>query len=85
VKVHYHGTLRDGTVFDSTVATGTPATFPLDRVIPCWQEGIVRMKVGGKSQLVCPPQIAYGDHGFPPTIPGGAALEFEVELVDVVR
>jgi FKBP-type peptidyl-prolyl cis-trans isomerase FkpA len=85
VKVHYHGTLRDGMVFDSTIATGTPATFPLDRVIPCWQEGIVRMKVGGKSQLVCPPQIAYGDQGFPPAIPGGAALEFEVELVDVVR
>jgi FKBP-type peptidyl-prolyl cis-trans isomerase FkpA len=85
VKVHYHGTLRDGTVFDSTVVTGTPATFPLDRVIPCWQEGLVRMKVGGKSQLVCPPEIAYGDNGFPPAIPGGAALSFEVELVDVVR
>lgn len=85
VKVHYHGTLRDGTVFDSTVVTGTPATFPLDRVIQCWQEGLVRMKVGGKSQLVCPPEIGYGDNGFPPAIPGGAALSFEVELVDIVR
>jgi len=85
VKVHYHGTLRDGTVFDSTTATGTPATFPLDRVIQCWQEGLLRMKVGGKSRLVCPSKIAYGDRGFPPVIPAGAALEFEVELVDIVR
>jgi FKBP-type peptidyl-prolyl cis-trans isomerase FkpA/FKBP-type peptidyl-prolyl cis-trans isomerase FklB len=85
VKVHYHGTLRDGTVFDSTRATGTPATFPLDRVIQCWQEGVMRMKVGGKSRLVCPSGIAYGDRGFPPVIPAGAALEFEVELVDIVR
>jgi FKBP-type peptidyl-prolyl cis-trans isomerase len=84
VKVHYHGTLRDGTVFDSSVERGTPAEFPLDRVIPCWTEGLQLLKVGGKARLVCPPDIAYGDRGAPPTIPGGAALVFEVELIEIV-
>jgi len=83
VTVHYHGTLRDGTVFDSSVDRGEPATFPLDRVIPCWTEGVALMKVGGKSRLVCPPSIAYGDPGRPPVIPGGAALSFEVELIKI--
>lgn len=85
VKVHYHGTLRDGTVFDSSVQRGTPAEFPLNRVIACWTEGVAKMKVGGKSKLVCPPAIAYGDRGSPPRIKGGAALTFEVELIEIVE
>ena len=84
VKVHYHGTLRDGTVFDSSVERGTPAQFPLDRVIPCWTEGVQKMKVGGKSKLTCPASIAYGDRGAPPKIKPGAALAFEVELLEIV-
>jgi FKBP-type peptidyl-prolyl cis-trans isomerase FkpA len=82
--VHYHGTLRNGTVFDSSVDRDTPATFPLDRVIPCWTEGVAMMKVGGKAKLVCPSDIAYGDAGRPPSIPGGAALVFDVELLEIV-
>ena len=84
VKVHYHGTLRDGTVFDSSVQRGTPAEFPLNRVIPCWTEGVAMMKPGGKAKLICPSEIAYGDRGQPPVIPGGAALVFDVELIEVV-
>ena len=83
VKVHYHGTLTDGTVFDSSVQRGEPATFPLDRVIPCWTEGVQMMKVGEKAQLVCPSSIAYGDNGAPPKIPGSATLVFEVELLAI--
>ncbi len=83
VKVHYHGTLRDGTVFDSSVDRGQPATFPLNRVIKCWTEGVQKMKVGGKSKLVCPSTIAYGDRGSPPKIKPGAALVFEVELLEI--
>ena len=85
VEVHYEGTLRDGTVFDSSRQRGTAATFPMDRVIPCWTEGLQRMKVGGKSRLVCPPSIAYGERGAPPAIPGGAALSFEVELIAIKK
>jgi len=84
VKVHYHGTLRDGTVFDSSVDRGEPATFPLGRVIPCWTEGVQKMKVGGKARLVCPSDIAYGDRGSPPTIAPGATLAFDVELLEIV-
>ena len=84
VSVHYQGTFRDGTVFDSSIERGSPAQFPLDRVIPCWTEGVAKMKVGGKSKLVCPSDIAYGDTGSPPRIPGGAALVFEVELLEIV-
>ena len=83
VRVHYRGTLRDGKVFDSSIDRGEPAEFPLNRVIPCWTEGVAMMKPGGKSRLVCPPEIAYGDRGSPPAIPGGAALVFEVELLEV--
>lgn len=83
VKVHYEGTLIDGTVFDSSIKRGQPAEFPLNGVIPCWTEGVQRLKVGGKAKLVCPSKIAYGDTGHPPTIPGGATLVFQVELLDI--
>jgi len=83
VKVNYKGTLVDGTVFDSSYARNEPAEFPLNRVIPCWTEGVQKMKVGGKARLVCPSSIAYGDNGQPPTIPGGATLVFEVELLAI--
>ena len=85
VRVHYEGTLRDGTVFDSSVKRGQPAEFPLSGVIPCWTEGLSKMKVGGKSRLVCPADIAYGDRGHPPAIPGGATLVFEVELLEILE
>jgi FKBP-type peptidyl-prolyl cis-trans isomerase len=83
VKVHYHGTLRDGKVFDSSRERGEPAQFPLARVIPCWTEGVQKMKVGGKSRIVCPASIAYGDRGAPPHILPGAVLAFEVELLEI--
>lgn len=83
VTVHYHGTRIDGTVFDSSVDRGSPATFPLNGVIPCWTEGVQKMKKGGKAQLVCPSEIAYGDRGSPPTIKPGATLIFDVELLEV--
>ena len=82
VKVHYHGTLRDGTVFDSSVQRGEPISFPLNGVIPCWTEGVQKMKVGGKAKLVCPSDTAYGDRGQGP-IPGGAVLMFEVQLLGI--
>ena len=84
VSVHYHGTLRDGTVFDSSVDRGEPTTFPLTGVIPCWTEGVQRIAVGGKSRLVCPPDLAYGPQGRS-GIPGNAALVFEVELLEIVE
>jgi FKBP-type peptidyl-prolyl cis-trans isomerase FkpA/FKBP-type peptidyl-prolyl cis-trans isomerase FklB len=85
VKVHYHGTLPDGSVFDSSVQRGQPATFPLNGVIKCWTEGLQLMKVGGKSRLVCPSDVAYGDRGAPPRIKPGATLVFEVELLEIVK
>ena len=84
VRVHYHGTLRDGTVFDSSVDRGAPAEFPLNRVIPCWTEGVAMMKEGGKSRLICPAEIAYGDRSTG-RIPAGAALNFEVELLEILK
>jgi FKBP-type peptidyl-prolyl cis-trans isomerase FkpA len=85
VKVHYTGTLTDGKVFDSSVQRGQPASFPLNGVIKCWTEGVQMMKVGGKSKLICPSDIAYGDRGSPPTIKPGATLVFEVELLDIEK
>jgi FKBP-type peptidyl-prolyl cis-trans isomerase FkpA len=85
VKVHYQGTLTDGTEFDSSLKRGQPVEFPLDGVIGCWTEGLQQMKVGGKARLVCPSDIAYGDQGRPPVIPGGATLIFQVELLEIKK
>jgi len=83
VKVNYEGRLINGTVFDSSYKRGQPAEFPLNGVIKCWTEGVQKMHVGEEAQLVCPSDIAYGDHGHPPTIPGGATLVFKVELLGI--
>ena len=83
VKVHYKGTFPDGKEFDSSYSRGTPIEFPLGRVIPCWTEGVQRMKVGGKAKLTCPSQIAYGERGAGGVIPPNATLLFEVELLGV--
>jgi FKBP-type peptidyl-prolyl cis-trans isomerase FkpA len=83
VRVHYRGTLIDGTEFDSSYSRNQPAEFPLNGVIPCWTQGLQKMKTGGKAKLVCPADIAYGDRGRPPKIPGGATLVFEVELLEI--
>jgi FKBP-type peptidyl-prolyl cis-trans isomerase FkpA len=83
VKVHYRGRLTDGTEFDSSYKRNEPAQFPLNGVIKCWTEGVQRMKVGVKSTLVCPSDLAYGDQGRP-SIPGGATLVFDIELLDIV-
>jgi FKBP-type peptidyl-prolyl cis-trans isomerase FkpA len=82
VKVNYRGTLTNGNEFDSSYKRNMPAEFPLNGVIKCWTEGVQKMKVGGKSSLVCPSDLAYGDKGRP-GIPGGATLIFEVELLSV--
>ena len=82
VKVNYRGTLVDGTEFDNSYKRGEPAQFSLNGVIKCWTEGVQKMKVGGKSQLVCPADLAYGDGGRP-GIPGGATLVFEIELLQI--
>ena len=83
VKVNYRGTLVNGTEFDSSYKRNQPAEFPLNGVIPCWTEGVQKMKTGGKARLTCPSDIAYGDSGRPPQIPGGATLIFEIELLGV--
>ncbi len=83
VEVHYRGTLANGTEFDSSYKRGQPASFPLNRVIPCWTEGVAKMREGGKAKLVCPPEIAYGSRGAAGVIPANATLTFEVELLKV--
>lgn len=85
VEVHYHGTLIDGTVFDSSVERGQTISFPLNRVIKGWTEGLQLMKEGGKTKFVIPSELAYGDAGAGPKIPGGATLVFEVELFKVKK
>ena len=83
VKVHYRGTFPDGKEFDSSYARGTPIEFPLNRVIPCWTEGVQRIQLGGKAKLTCPSHIAYGERGAGNVIPPNATLVFEVELLGV--
>ncbi|WP_313075992.1 FKBP-type peptidyl-prolyl cis-trans isomerase [Melaminivora sp.] len=83
VRVHYRGTLADGKEFDSSHKRGEPTEFPLNRVIPCWTEGVQRMKPGGKARLTCPPAIAYGARGAGGVIPPNATLTFEIELLSV--
>jgi FKBP-type peptidyl-prolyl cis-trans isomerase FkpA len=83
VKVHYRGTFPDGKEFDSSYKRNEPTEFPLNRVIPCWTEGVQRMKVGGKAKLTCPSAIAYGERGAGGVIPPNATLQFEVELISV--
>jgi len=83
VKVHYKGTFPDGKEFDSSYSRGTPIEFPLNRVIPCWTEGVQRMKQGGKAKLSCPSAIAYGERGAGGVIPPNATLLFEVELLGI--
>jgi len=85
VRVHYVGTFLDGREFDSSIKRGTPAEFPLGRVIKCWTEGVQLMKVGGKARLHCPSALAYGERGAGGgVIPPNSDLQFEVELLDIV-
>ena len=84
VQVHYHARLYDGTVFESSVERGKPELKNLARVAPCWREGLAHMRVGGKSRIICPAARAYGDKGTQ-SVPGGAAIVLEVELLKIVR
>jgi len=83
VKVHYRGTLNDGTEFDSSYKRNEPAEFPLGGVIPCWTEALQLMNAGGSAEIYCPSEIAYGENGQGQLIHPGAALRFEVELLEV--
>jgi FKBP-type peptidyl-prolyl cis-trans isomerase len=83
VKVHYHGTLLNGTVFDSSVQRGEPISFPLNQVIPGWTEGVQLMKVGDKFKFEIPPNLAYGPNSPSPSIPPNSTLVFEVELLGI--
>lgn len=85
VKVHYRGTFLDGKEFDSSYKRNAPATFPLNRVIPCWTEGMQKIKVGGKATLTCPPATAYGERGAGAAVPPNATLTFEVELLAIEK
>lgn len=85
VEVNYEGKLLDGTIFDSSYKRGMPISFRLDRVIPCWAEGVQKMKVGGKAFLTCPAETAYGKKGVPGVIPPDATLKFQVELLSVIK
>lgn len=85
VKVHYRGTLADGKEFDSSYKRGAPATFPLSRVVPCWTEGMQKIKVGGKATLTCPPATAYGERGAGGVVPPNATLTFDIELLAIEK
>ncbi|WP_296926506.1 FKBP-type peptidyl-prolyl cis-trans isomerase [Polaromonas sp.] len=85
VQVHYRGRFPGGKEFDSSYSRNEPTEFPLNRVIPCWTEGVQKMKVGGKAKLTCPPAIAYGARGAGGVIPPNATLEFEIELLAVKK
>jgi FKBP-type peptidyl-prolyl cis-trans isomerase len=85
VRVQYTGRLRDGKVFDSSVQRGQPAELTVNAVLPCWTEGLLKMKVGGKSKLTCPATSAYGDRGSPPDIKPGAPISLEVELLEIIK
>jgi FKBP-type peptidyl-prolyl cis-trans isomerase FkpA/FKBP-type peptidyl-prolyl cis-trans isomerase FklB len=84
VKVHYQGTLIDGTVFESSAKQGEPAMLRVNEMSKCWVEGIQQIKVGGKSKLVCPSNLAYRDKGLPPLIKPGATLVFDIELLEII-
>lgn len=83
VKVHYRGTLKDGTEFDSSYKRGAPATFPLSRVIPCWTQGVQKLNVGETAKLFCPAKTAYGERGAAGVIPPNSDLNFEIELLAI--
>jgi len=83
VEVNYRGTLTNGKEFDSSYKRKQSIKFPLSGVIPCWTEGVQKMKVGGKAQLVCPPELAYGSRGAGQDVPPNSTLIFDVELLDV--
>lgn len=85
VRVHYRGTFPGGKEFDSSYARKQPTEFPLNRVIRCWTEGVQKMKVGGRAKLTCPPAIAYGERGAGGVIPPNATLQFEIELLAILR
>jgi FKBP-type peptidyl-prolyl cis-trans isomerase FkpA len=85
VKVHYRGTFADGKEFDSSYKRNQPAEFPLNGVIPCWTEGVQKMKVGGKAKLTCPAVIAYGARGAGAAVPPNTPLQFEVELLAISK
>ena len=82
VSVHYRGTLADGTEFDSSYKRNQPVTFGLHQVIPCWTQGVQKMKVGGTAKLTCSPDTAYGSRGVGP-IPGNSTLNFEIQLLEI--
>lgn len=84
VRLHYHGRLRDGNAFDSSVERGVPLEVAMARALPCWREALLRMRVGGKSRLVCPAELAFGVRGDPPRVAGGAAVVYEIELLAIV-
>lgn len=83
VQVHYRGTLPDGKEFDSSFKRGQPASFPLNRVVPCWTQALQEMKAGDTADITCPPATAYGERGVPGTIPPNTALKFQVQLLAV--
>lgn len=85
VRVHYRGTFQDGREFDSSHKRGQPTEFPLNGVIPCWTEAVQMMRPGGKARITCPPRLAYGERGAGGVIPPNATLNFEIELIAVLK